>query len=96
MNIYKIEQDDVKGWDTHDSAVVVAENEEQAKRIHPAANKRDFGPLKEEWWIEDEHSALWGCDSWTHDLDKIKVTLIGKAEKSFDKPQVIVASYNAG
>lgn len=36
MNIYKIYQSQVGGWDTYDAAIVFAESEEQAKAIHPS------------------------------------------------------------
>ncbi len=35
MNIYLLEQDCVDGYDTYDSAVVIAENGTEAKYIHP-------------------------------------------------------------
>lgn len=35
MNIYKIWVDRLLGHDTYDSAIVVAENEEAARHIHP-------------------------------------------------------------
>jgi len=93
MNIYKLIRDDIGGYDTYDSAVVVAENEEQAKKMHPSHTSHPYidDYATEKWWEEDDMYK-----SWTHDLSKIQVTLIGKANKSFDKPQVIVASYNAG
>jgi len=38
MNIYKIWVDKPLGWDTYDSAIVVASNEEAARHIHPASS----------------------------------------------------------
>lgn len=38
MKIYKISQDVNKDYDTYDSAVVYANNEEEAKNIHPNGN----------------------------------------------------------
>lgn len=35
MNIYLISQNHNNNWDTYDSAVVVAESEDIAKRMHP-------------------------------------------------------------
>lgn len=35
MNIYKIWVDEWLGYDTFDSAIVVASNEEAARHIHP-------------------------------------------------------------
>ena len=36
MKIYKISQSLLDGYDTYDSAVVVAENEDDARNIHPS------------------------------------------------------------
>jgi hypothetical protein len=83
MNLYKISQDDVSGWDTYDSAIVVAETEEEAKKIHPACyvNK----------------SVGEGADSstWTNDPSKVLCELIGVAVAGTSKG-VICASFNAG
>lgn len=47
MNIYKIQQHKVYGWDTYDSAVVIAENEEVARAIHPSGD----GDFKSDTWV---------------------------------------------
>ena len=49
MNIYLIWQNENRGYDTYDSAVVVAEDEESAKLIHPST----YG---ENPWKDSEHS----------------------------------------
>ena len=41
MNIYKIWVDGRLGWDTYDSSIVVAENEEAALHIHPSDDPED-------------------------------------------------------
>ena len=46
MNIYKVEQDVNNGYDTYDSFVVVAENEEIAKHTSPSG----FYVWKNEVW----------------------------------------------
>jgi hypothetical protein len=38
MNIYRITQDEHRGYDTYDSAIVVAESENEAKKITPDGN----------------------------------------------------------
>lgn len=38
MNLYLISQDVNKGYDTYDSAVVAAKNEEQARNTTPSEN----------------------------------------------------------
>ena len=35
MNLYLLTQDVNMGWDTYDSAIVCAESEEEAVKIHP-------------------------------------------------------------
>ncbi len=43
MKIYKLWQDVNNGYDTYDSIIVCAENEEEAKRIHPSETFYKFG-----------------------------------------------------
>lgn len=35
MNLYKVSNNIVTGYDTYDSMVVVAEDEQEAREIHP-------------------------------------------------------------
>lgn len=35
MNLYLLTQNKIKSYDTYDSCIVIAENEEDAKTIHP-------------------------------------------------------------
>jgi len=42
MNLYLISQDQNTGWDTYDSAVVCAHDEEEARSIHPSPYDKDF------------------------------------------------------
>lgn len=44
MNIYLISQDHVNGYDTFDSAVVIAASEEDARRIHPRTSFLRYHP----------------------------------------------------
>ena len=61
MNIYLLEQDEVAGWDTYDSAVVTAENEEAARCQHPNG-----------FSVND-----WESMTWARDPKNVKVTLLG-------------------
>ena len=81
MNIYLISQDKNEGYDSFDSAVVVAENEEKAKLIHPCGNT-DWDGIKNEYydWAKAEY---------------VSVELIGIATGN-DVPRVICSSFNAG
>ena len=84
MNIYLLEQDIIDGYDTYDSIVVCAKSEEDAREIYPD---------NERW--EDNANDSWL--EWVRfsDIDKIKVTLLGKADKRI-KRGCILSSYNAG
>ena len=107
MNIYLISQKENNDYDTYDSAVVVAPNEEVARRIHPSYRKNDFNlpyntilPLdKNDFrflnpkWIEPEDYYFF--DNWAADVNKVKVELIGTTDL-YDTEQVICASFNAG
>ena len=48
MKLWKISQDENNGYDTHDSAIVAAETEDEAAHIHP-------GGLDTSWsWTSPE------------------------------------------
>jgi hypothetical protein len=82
-NIYLISQDENTCYDTYDSAVVVAPDEETAKRIHPRGLN----------WMGDNWENR--MTDWCSLPDQVKVKLIGKASK--DKEiGVVCASFNAG
>lgn len=81
MNIYKIKRtDDILDDDQYDSAVVVADNEEEARTTHPAGHRIKRG------------SYSFG---WVKDLDSLDVQLIGTAAEGIPNGAVC-ASYNAG
>jgi hypothetical protein len=85
MNIYKVSQNINNDYDTFDSMVVVTNDEDEARRIHP---KRSWGLPNDEGW-ED---YLWVPFA---DIDKLKVEYIGEADAS-QEIGVILASFNAG
>ena len=64
MNLYLIYQDHNIDYDTYDSAVVVAENAEIAKRMHPSTGELDGRIILPEW-VEPEY---------------VKVVYLGKAD----------------
>ena len=101
MNIYLLEQDLVDGYDTYDSAVVIAESEEKARDIHPAyhdsyiangewMSKHTAGKNKGRGFYIDDTG---GWPEYT-DISVIKVTLIGIAKKN--ESGLVLASFNAG
>lgn len=80
MKIYLLSQNKNRGYDTYDSCVVCAENEESAKKIHPGG-----GETTSE---EEEYSG------WTT-LENVHCEEIGEANFN-QSEGVICASYNAG
>lgn len=104
MKIYKISQNINTGYDTYDSAVVVAENEDEAKRIPPyfsyGFKNIYYDEEKKQFWnksFEDNVIYLFEDEfgTWTNDLSKIKVEYLGEAKKELERG-IIVASFNAG
>lgn len=90
MNIYKISQYVNSGYDTYDSAVVYAESEDEARKLHPSGSQiQGFNPPKV-WWEAD-----YTYGSWADKLDQVEVQLLGQA-LSDATPGVICASFNAG
>lgn len=82
MNIYFILQRYNRSWDTYSSAVVVAESEEIAKRMHPETGELDV------------KSGMFGRDDWA-DPEYVEVEYLGKAD-NINERTVICASFNAG
>ncbi len=82
MKLYLLSQDVNTDYDTYDSCVVCAKNEEDAKTIHPSNR---IGPVN----INRENYGSW-CG-----LNDVKVEYIGRPSKGL-KRGVICASFNAG
>lgn len=84
MNLYLIYQSVNNDWDTYDSAVVLAETEEEARMTHPQ--------------YPDGDGTGRSTDSWCAAAD-VQVTLLGLADDALvdtAKSRVICASFNAG
>jgi hypothetical protein len=84
MNLYLLTQQVNVGYDTYDSAVVAAESEEEARKIHPS----DHSDIV--WW-EDEWERVAG--SWANRLENVQCTLLGTADVA--EKGVVCASFNA-
>lgn len=94
MNLYKISQDINNGYDTFDSAVVVAESALSASRIHPQYyGSWQKNKTLEEFWA-DESGCNW--TSWVKSPADVKVDYLGIAEDSLEAGTIIVSSFNAG
>jgi len=79
--LYYLSRSKHGGYDTYDSAVVCAENKEQARGIHPSGRGK---------W--DGKTEMYG--SWCA-IEEVLVEEIGNANKE-QEIGVIVASFNAG
>ena len=93
-NIYKLSQDTNNGYDTYDSAIVVADNEEDAKMIAPDEHHIMLDNHK--WFHKYGTGDLVSSDydEWA-DYKDIKVELIGVADDRTEKG-LILGSFNAG
>lgn len=95
-NLYLISQDVVSGYDTYDSAVVVAANEQEARETHPSEFVKHHrnGKWKGVNISGEEYDMDRGWD-WVKfkDIDKVDVKYLGKTK---EPKGVVLASFNAG
>ena len=66
MNIYKLWQDEVRGYDTYDSCVVIAEDEQKAKDL--SIKELCSGDV----WVR--------ARKWTSNWTKIEAQFLGTSE----------------
>ena len=86
MKLFKISQTVNNGYDTFDSAVVVAECKEDAQRMHPGG-----GIIPEEllnYVVNDSDFCAWAHSEF------VSVEYLGEAADGMQG--VVCASYNAG
>lgn len=69
MNLYRISQNTNNGYDTYDSAVVCADDERDARSIHPSAFA-EFGDT---------------FSSWCSSPDEVTVRLVGVAAEGIER-----------
>lgn len=86
LNLYLISQTENDGYDTYDSAVVAAENEEIARGIHPYS---EIFPEINHW------KAKSYINCWASSPVHVTATLIGIALPETPRG-VILGSFNAG
>jgi len=92
MNLYLLSQNESKGWDTYDSAIVAAENEEEARKICPSG----MYEWHNGWCYHFNDRPLYRSRSdWANDIANISIKLIGVADPTVVRG-VILASFNAG
>lgn len=83
MNLYLIEQEENREWDTYYEAVVCAEDENTARTIDPSQTK------------EVEYLGWWEAKSYWCAPAYVKCKYLGKADESI-KEGVICNSLKAG
>ena len=91
MNIYLVSQNDNNDWDTFDSFVCYAPNEDEARRMLP-----DTGVLLKpyEYWNNDgKHNNKYS--TWAMNINAITVKLLG-SNAEIKESGIILASFNAG
>ena len=100
MNIYLISQDFNTGYDTYDSAVVVANNPEEARKVHPSEYVTHNNGFT--WMGTYSGKKLKGDEyenepsNWVKfsEREDIEVKFIGETKRR--DSGVILASFNAG
>lgn len=95
MNLYLISQSVNTGYDTYDSAVVAAPDEQAARETYPSANYQKQNPQwsqRDKAWISPGGGHYFDC-CWCKPKD-VTVELLGTAIT--DEAKVICASFNAG
>lgn len=92
LKLFKISQDYNNDWDTFDSAVVVATDEDSAKLIDP---KISWGFLNEEVLPITEAKYI---SHWVNDPELVTAVFIADLpkESSYKEGDIVVASFNAG
>ena len=84
MKLYLLSQTDQNDYDTFDSCVVAAKNEDDARMVHPY--DKHFPTVNN--WLDTNYT-------WANKPENVNVTLIGTAIKG-TKRGVICSSFNAG
>ena len=84
MKLFKLTQDVNNDYNTYDSVIVAAEDEEEAKYIHP-----DYFITCNGWDGTTSEYSSWCA------IEDVQVKYIGEAKEGTVKG-IILASYNAG
>lgn len=87
MNLYKLYQCAQTGYDVYDSAVVAAEDENSARKIHPRTFRNGMETNEDNW------RAMLN-DDWAFNPDQVFVEYLGVAKEG-TAIGVIIASFNA-
>ena len=92
MKLWKISQTESTGYDTFSDAVVVADNEDAARSVHPACDNAESVVFFSRYWLQEEYH--WS--EWATKKENVTVVYLGIYDgPPLDVP-VICASYHAG
>lgn len=96
LKIYKVWRDEYV-YDDYDSIVVIAKDEEEAKRTHPEKGIYYDDEKMQFYEIHNDTSLFHYNDvwRWTKDLSELKIEYIGEAKEG-SKKGIVLASFNAG
>lgn len=97
MKLFKISQDVNNEYDTYSEAIVCAENEEEAIKIHPNG-EYDYPEGKKNPYLDEDDERFEKADedygSWSK-KKHVKTEYIGEAKEDLKKG-VVCASFHAG
>jgi hypothetical protein len=93
MKLWLVSQDENNDYDTFDSMVVAAPDEESARDTKPHHN--DLLASGDHDTIDWGKAAAHRYGDWAFSRDKVEVTYIGEAAEG-TPAGVIIASFNAG
>jgi len=91
MKLYLISQTENNDWDTYDSAVVAAPDEDTARNLNPRAEGESDSNLFVDW--NNLRESTWF--TWASKPENVKVVCIGIANTNTPLG-VILTSFNAG
>lgn len=89
MKLWKIWQAENSNYDTYDSAVVAAPDEEVARDINPGYHGESWQSPTIKWPVTDRYT------DWARNREAVYVEYIGEAKEG-TTTGVIIASFNAG
>ncbi len=92
MNIYRLPQNDCRGFETHDSSIVCAADEYAARRIHPYTCDITWDGIR---WVRGIEDFTDYNNAWASSPHLVKVELIGQAAPGMCSGTVL-ASFNPG
>ena len=93
MKLWLITQEANRSYDTYDSAIVAADDEAQARALHPNGHEKWMGDAG---WLDivTGEAPRWIDSDWTHPAN-VTAKVIGDALPDTAEG-VVLASFNAG